>query len=187
MEKIHTNWDYMRPRNDEKYEDFKFEEYYQRISKNNNLNHIPKTVFEQWIYYHHQEPNTLDNYAWINYENIEFVLCKWELEKFEKVSVIDNFMDYYSDRASYLDLNQFCCTQKDLKVWIENGTWRVPPIIIDVSSLKTDIPTWSQLKPPYQLVEGHTRFGYLQSMKRISELGKADIAKRHSIYLMREI
>lgn len=176
----------MRPNGNEKYEDFKFEDYYKRILTNEKLDHIPKTIFEQWIYYHHQELNTLNNYAWINYENVHFTLCEWELDKFEKVSVIDNFMDYYSDRASYSDFNQFCCTPEDFETWKKNGTWRVAPIVIDVLSLKTNIPSWSQLKPSYQLVEGHTRFGYLKSMQRISLLNKGNVAIKHLIYLMQE-
>jgi hypothetical protein len=185
MDKIHPIWELMRPTENEKYEDFKFEEYYKRIVTHNMLNHIPKTIFEQWIYYHHQEYNTLKNYAWINYENIEFIICDWSLRELERINVIDNFRDYYSDKASYSDFNQFGCTPNDLKSWKEKGTWRVPPIILDIASIRCNIPSWSKLTPPYQLVEGHTRFGYLHSLKTISDLKKGGIASKHLIYLMK--
>lgn len=186
MKRTHHSWDYMRPNKNEKYENFRFEEYYKRIMANEKLNHIPKPVFEQWIYYHHQEHNTLRNYAWINYEKVEFNLCFWDLEKLEQVNVITNFMPYCLDRASYSDFNQFCCTQKDLQVWKQDGTWRVPPIVIEIKSLKTAAPPWSELTLPYQLVEGHTRFGYLKSLKNMSDSNKERIAAEHLIYLMQE-
>jgi hypothetical protein len=184
MNKIHPSWEFMRPNKNEKYQDFRFEEYYKRVSANKKLNHIPKTIFDQWIYYQHQEPNTLNNYAWINYEKIQFEIEEWSYDRFSNVSVIKNFMDYYSDRASYSDFSQFCCIPEDLKYWKENGTWRVPPIILDINLLLS-IPSWSDLTAPYQLVEGHTRFGYLQSLKRISDLNKGSIASTHRIYLMK--
>lgn len=186
MKKIHPSWKFMQPNKNEKYEDFRFEEYYQRVSSNDKLSHIPKEVFKQWIYYHHQEGNTLRNYAWINYEEIDFEIYEWKVEQFESVSVIENFQDYYISRGSYTDFSQFCCNEEDLKNWKEKGTWRIPPIIIDIKSLKMDIPNWSELTKPYQLVEGHTRFGYLNSLKKMSELDKGKIAQKHLIYLMRK-
>ena len=184
MKKIHPSWDYMRPNVNEKYEDFRFEEYYQRIVSTTKLNHIPKTIFEQWIYYLHQDYNTLNNYAWINYENVEFTLSEWDLDQLENVNVIEDFKSYYLDRASYSRLDQFCCTKEDLYNWKEKGTWKTPPIIIDVNTFLKDKPSWSELTPPYQLIEGHTRLGYLNSLKRISSANKGGIAPKHLIYLM---
>jgi hypothetical protein len=73
-----------------------------------------------------------------------------------------------------------------LDCWKENGTWKTPPIILDICSLTTEIPKWSELIPPYQLVEGHSRLGYLHSMKRISDLNIGKIALKHKIYLIKE-
>jgi hypothetical protein len=184
MKKNHDSWDFMNPNENEKYEDFKFEEYYERVMKNEKLQHIPKSIFEQWIYGLHYDDNTLQNYAWINYENIEFNLYEWNFDKLTKVYVIEEFKDYFFNRSSYSDFDQFCCTDKDLVNWKEKGTWRTPPIILDIKSLTSEIPEWSELVPPYQLVEGHSRLGYLHSMKRISDLNKGEIALKHKIYLM---
>ena len=186
MIEIHDSWDFMNPNENEKYEDFKFEEYYERVISNEKLRHIPKSIFEQWIYGLHFEENTLQNYAWINYENVEFTLCEWEFEDLKKIYIIEDFKDYFNNRASYNDFGQFCCIDDDLDYWRKNGTWKTPPIILDISSLTTEIPKMSELKPRYQLVEGHSRLGYLQSMKRISDLKKGEIAPKHKIYLMKE-
>jgi hypothetical protein len=186
MKNIHDSWDFMNPGENEKYEDFKFEEYYQRVFKNEKLRHIPKVIFEQWIYGLHYDYNTLKNYAWINYENIEFNLCEWDFHDLTKVSVIGDFKDYFMIRSSYNDLKHFCCIGEDLDFWKNQGTWRIPPIVLDVESLATKAPESSELKPAYQLVEGHSRLGYLYSMKRISDLNRGKIALKHKIYLMRE-
>ena len=184
MKSIHESWEFMNPNEDEKH--FKFEEYYQRVSENEKLRHIPKAVFEQWIYGLHYDSDTLKNYAWINYENIEFNLCEWDFNDLKKVYVIKNFRDYFKNRSSYNDFVQFCCVKKDLDFWKTNGTWRIPPIILDVDSLTTKIPKWSDLMSSYQLAEGHSRLGYLHSMKRISNLNNGEMASKHSIYLMSE-
>ena len=47
MNRIHPSWEFMRPNENEKHQDFRFEEYYKRISANKKLNHIPKTIFDQ--------------------------------------------------------------------------------------------------------------------------------------------
>lgn len=73
-----------------------------------------------------------------------------ENEKYE------DFMDHYTDRSKYTDFDQFCCTDEDLDHWRVNGTWRTPPIILD-----------------------------LNSMKRISDLNKGEIAMKYKIYLMK--
>jgi hypothetical protein len=186
MKKIHESWNLLNPNELEKCEHFQFDDYYERISRIVIFQHIPKLVFEQWIYPHHYNEYTIKNYAWINYENIEFELVEWTYDDFLKVHVIKAFMDYVKCRMALSDLTQFCCSQEDVKYWKINGTWKTPPIIIDLSSFGSKLPKWSDLKPPYQLVEGHSRLGYLYSMKRISELKKGIIASTHLLYLMKE-
>lgn len=186
MKRIHESWEFMRPNENEKSEDFRFEEYFERIRTNKRLCHIPKTIFEQWIYYHHSKEHSLQNYAWINYERIEFDLCEWDYDKLKTVYVIEDFRDYYTDRSKYTDFDQFCCTDEDLGYWRANGTWRTPPIILDLRPLSSKIPKWCELVPPYQLIEGHSRLGYLNSMKRISDLNKGEIAMKHKIYILKE-
>ncbi|MDP3432662.1 MAG: hypothetical protein Q8T04_06825 [Bacteroidota bacterium] len=185
MKEIHDSWEFMNPNENEKYEDFRFEEYYKRVIKNEKLKHIPKIIFEQWIYYLHNEYNTLQNYAWINYENIEFDICEWDFTELTIINIIEDFREHVKNRSQYTDFDQFCCTDEDIDHWNEKGTWRIPPIILDVKSLNSKIPEWSELIPPYQLVEGHSRLGYLYSMKRLTELNKGKISLKHWIYLMK--
>jgi hypothetical protein len=186
MKKVHVSWDLLKPNENEEDTNTQFEEYFKRIMQINKFNNIPKPVFEQWIYPHHHESHTLNNYAWINYENIEFELCAWTFDELSEVYVIEDFRDCIHDYANFNDFDRFCCLHEDLECWKQNGTWRTPPIILDLDSISSKLPSWSDLKRPYQLVEGHSRLGYLHAMKIISKLNKGKLASKHNIYLMKE-
>lgn len=163
-----------------------FETYFKRISNLMNFSHIPKNVFHQWLYAHNDKIESIKNYGWINYENIEFKLCKWSLAKLQNIHIIDEYKDYFNNRASFTKIDNFCCTEDDIKYWKNFGTWKIPPIILDVNSINHK-PHYCELNPPFQLVEGHSRLGYLHSMISISII-KDDInlLNEHEIYLMSE-
>ncbi len=163
----------------------KFEDYYGRIKLKPEFLHIPEIVFKQWLWAHHDKKESIANYGWLNYEDLEFKLCRWTNKQLANIYVIESYRDYYKNRASYNDLSYFRCTDKDLKEWRKRGTWRTPPIILDVQSISEEIPNWCELVSPHQLVEGHSRLGYLKSMVTIDKLGKEKIAEKHEIYLMR--
>lgn len=186
MEIIHSSWHALKPNEDEKYVDNQFEKYYKRISKEDRFKHIPKEVFGQWIYELHQDEHTIKNYAWINYENIAFDLCNWSFNELRKVYVIEDFRGCIMDASELTDFSLFSCCDIDLYYWKKNGTWRVPPIIINWNTITSEIPEWCERQPPYQLVEGHSRFRYLFAAQRISELNKGNVASLHKIYLMKE-
>ena len=182
---ISESWKALKPRKDQYGNIEAFDVYYERIKLKCEFSHIPREVFEQWIWAHHDRIESITNYGWLDYENIEFKLCNWSNSQLKNIYVIENYRDCYKNRASYNDFDSFCCTSKDLEQWKDNGTWRTPPIIIDTDSIKK-IPNRCELVAPYQLVEGHSRLGYLQSMFTIDKLGKGKVAERHEIYLMRE-
>lgn len=162
-----------------------FEDYYERIKPKTEFSHIPYKVFKQWLWAHHDKRESITNYGWLDYSNIEFKLCNWSNEQLKNIYVIENYRDYYKNRASYSDFDSFYCTPNDLKQWKSNGTWGTPPIILDIESLG-EIPKRCELVSPYQLVEGHSRLGYLQSMFTIEKLGKGKVAETHEIYLMKK-
>lgn len=186
MTLVNKSWMELKPNEDNEGNQEWFDEYYPRIKLKRDYKHIPKEVFEQWIHPHHKKDETLINYSWIDYKNIEFIACEWNFDELSKLYVIDDYRDFFDNRSKLSDFEQFCCNDEDLKCWKEKGTWRIPPIILDINSLTSNIPTDCELVPPYQLVEGHSRLGYLHSMNRISKLKKGNIASKHSIILMRE-
>jgi hypothetical protein len=163
-----------------------FREYYERIKLKRDYKHILLEVYKQWIHPHHNNDETLRNYSWLNFENIEFTLCEWDFEELYKVHVIEEFQDYFKSRSVISDFDQFICNKEDIEFWKNNGTWKTPPLILDVKSLKSKIPEWSEIVFPYQLVEGHTRLGHLNSTNKIAKLGKGKLAPKHKIFLMKE-
>lgn len=186
MTLLNKTWLELKPNEDCDGNQEWFDEYYQRIRLKRDYKHIPKDIFEQWIHPHHKNDETLKNYSWMDFKNIEFIECEWDFEELYNLNIIEDYRDYFVIRTKLSDFKQFCCNDEDLKYWKEKGTWRIPPIILDVNSLTSNISTDSELVPPFQLVEGHSRLGYLHSMNRISDLNKGKIATKHDIYLMRE-
>jgi hypothetical protein len=182
MSLTHETWLAMAPLKDEWFDD-----YYPRILQKASIPNFPEEVFEQWIHPHHCENNTLLNYSWIDWSNIEFELQEWEFHDLSKINVIDDFQDYVNLRGRYTNLDQFCCKPKDKSYWSEHGTWRIPPVILKVDDFKDDAPEQSELKSPFQLIEGHSRLGYLISMNRIDEQGRAVLAAHHKVFLCKKL
>ncbi len=160
-----------------------FVDYYDRIRTIDSLEHIPEAVFEQWIHAHHEDFYTQRNYGWINYKECVFELVNLPTSTLLDVYVIKSFRPYVAGRAQLNCITKFMCKAADLSVWEKKGTWRVPPIVLDVRSLPDVKPHNSELQSPLQLIEGHTRLGYLQSLNSMVG-GKKRIAASHRVYLM---
>lgn len=184
---ISLSWLDLKPNEVKNGNEEDFEDYYPRIKSKEEYSHIPESVFEQWIHPHHQKWETLHNYAWLDYKKITFEEQSWTFEKLAKVNVIPEYMDFYLTRTKFDNFDDFLLGKENLSFWKQNGTWKTPPIILDVNSLKSNIPMWSKIRGPYQLVEGHTRLGHLNSMKKVSDLSRGQISQTHKIWLMQEI
>ena len=182
---VHQSWLELKPNEKLGGNSEYFDDYYLRIKNKGRYNHIPKSVFEQWIHPLHNNWETLCNYSWLNYLNTSFELVEWSFEALNKVNVINKFEKLCRLRAGYDDFDQFFCIEEDKIYWKNEGTWKTPPIVLDNDSINTKIPEWSELEGNHQLIEGHSRFGYLRSIKKISDLNKSQIAKRHKIWLMK--
>lgn len=184
---ISISWLELKPNEVKHGNQEEFEDYFPRIKSKVEYQHIPESVLEQWIHPHHDNWQTLHNYAWLDYQKVTFEEQNWKFENLANVNVIPEFMDFYLSRTKFDDFKDFHLGKENLSFWKEKGTWRTPPIILDVNSLKEKPPAWSKIIGPYQLVEGHTRLGHLHSMKRVSDLQRGQIAQTHKIWLMKEI
>ena len=186
MTKVSLSWLDLKPNQDNNGNQEDYADYLKRIRKTfSEFDHIPDDVIEQWLWAHHNNYETLRNYAWIDYNDTEFILCQLTNQQLMDINVIEEYSDYVDNRARYTDVNDFCCIEDDLHNWINNGTWRMPPIILDVSTIKEQVPTWSEIRPPYQIIEGHSRLGYLKSMINLDTHGKAKVASNHYVYIMK--
>ena len=185
MTLIHKTWLDLKPNEDINGNPECFEDYYLRIQNSEEYDNIPEEVFKQWIHPHHKNWKTLINYSWINYEFVEFELVEWSYEKLIDIYVLKRFRPYTESRGSFDNLVDFCCKKEDVLYWRDHGTWKTPPVVLDVRSLNKYCPKEKELHPPFQLVEGHSRLGYLCSMNRIDKKGSYKIAEKHKVYLMK--
>jgi hypothetical protein len=153
------------------------ESYLNRIRLNDAYDHIPDEVFTQWIYPHHRNDQTLQNYAWLDYTLVRFDTEEWDFVRLNSV----NLIPLYQNMREGIDHPLENIPLSEQPFWAEQGTWRVPPIVLDVHSLTKNRPAQAVLVPPYQLVEGHSRFRNLL----ISHHQKRKSAPLHQLYVMR--
>jgi hypothetical protein len=71
------------------------------------------------------------------------------------------------------------CLPKDLEHWKMHSTWRVPPIILNIKSFQ-HLPSYAELGNHFQLIEGHTRLGYLLALESEGLLR----ATEHKVFLL---
>ncbi|MBB6005690.1 hypothetical protein [Arcicella rosea] len=130
------------------------------------------------------------NYAWINYGNeyIEFVDEQWANEQIKSINILSGGQDYY-DSISVCDtwdkLFQIIPNRRhQIEYWLKNGTWEVSPIILDCNSFPIK-PKGVEINGKYQLVEGHTRTGILNSLIKINMKESFNLNNTHKVWIMR--
>lgn len=142
---------------------------------------IPHSVIEQWIYAHYYNDRTINNYGWIDYRKVSFVETTLSIFDLKQLYIIEAYRDYVEMRSKLKPFEDFVCISEDLQHWKSHCTWRIPPIVLDVKSL-TDIPQHAEIHGNFQLIEGHSRLGYLLSMERAGILRPTE----HRIFLLKE-
>ncbi len=179
----HESWKDMKPNSDDRISKDVFEEYYGNIQNSKGLSHIPKEVFFQWLYPFNDDINSLANYAWIDFYNTCFYLEEIDLDIIiNQVHPNRDGHELVAIRSKCKDFSDFCCNDDDIEYWKKQGTWRVPPIILDSSSF-SNIPQWTDINYPYQLIEGHNRLGYLHANYNI---GNCNLKNKHQVYILKD-
>ena len=142
---------------------------------------IPFDVIDQWLYGLYYNVNTTNNYGWIDYSRVSFQCSTLTANQLADVNVIAEYKPYVESRSASNAFSDFMCRPEDLQHWQVEKTWRTPPIVIDVTSLKS-IPEHAELNGPLQLVEGHSRLGYLNACVRC---GVVSGDSSHAVYILR--
>ena len=152
-------------------------EYCERVAE---VIATPENVAEQWLYCHYYNGHTVDNYGWIDYKNSLFEYTAISIEEVINLKVINAYLHYVQSRMKGIPFKDFMCVPQDKKHWIQERTWRIPPVIVDVTSFPNP-PSYSDFSGSYQLIEGHSRLGYLLSMHRAGE----QLKEEHHVYILR--
>jgi len=137
-------------------------------------------VLDQWLYHLYYDGHSVDNYGWIDYRKARFSEITLSVEALMQLYVIEDFRGYVINRAQLKPFDHFLCNAEDREYWETHGTWRVPPIVLDAASF-SNVPAWSELGSQLQLMEGHTRFGYLIAL----ELAGMLEAHEHKVFFLR--
>jgi hypothetical protein len=146
---------------------------------------FPEEVLAQWINPHYFNQNTVNNYAWIDFTTVEFTKERWTTERLCALRVIDDYRDFVEERAAmFTSIKDFFPTKRDREHWWSLGSWRVPPVLIDIEGLGP-IPHHSDIVGRFQLVEGHSRIGYLRAFARIGDSAEGQLAREHEVYILR--
>jgi len=174
--RISQSWQEFTPRGTPSHRE-PIESYLIRIRLNDAYNHIPNEVFEQWIYPLHDDEQTLQNYAWLDYARLTFKIIIWDYKQLDSLHLVPRFEHMKRD----FDSEFAALPPSEGPYWRVNGTWRVPPIVVQVDTLTRPYPETAYLRPPYQLVEGHSRLHNLL----ICHHQNFYLAAGHKIYLMR--
>jgi len=183
---INLSWLELKPNKIKGGNDEEFDAYYSRFENNPWYKHIPKCVFEQWIHAHHDNLHTIKNYAWMDFNKISFEITFLKNNDLSQLYIIDDHIALVEDLCkseTFSDLELF---EDDLHQWQEQGTWKTPPIVLDINTLPK-IPKYSDISinHEYQLVEGHTRYGYLLSLLKMSQKEGLNISDQHEVFLMK--
>ena len=181
-ERTSDSWKDLKPNRDFNclsISDESVEDYYLRLKERFN---IPKQVLEQWLYGLYYDRNCVNNYGWIDFDRIEIDLEEFSLNQLRSVRVIDDYRGYVEEGAGYIAYEQLPCLKKDKDHWKSHGTWRTPPIILDVNSFPDDlIPKYSDIGSGLQLIEGHSRLGYLYAIANCNLM----LADTHKAYVLK--
>lgn len=181
-ERTHSSWKALKPRrnfNEWRSTDETEEEYAARI---NALFGFPAPVLSQWIYPHYFNWHTVQNYGWIDYSRVSFVEESWLTERLRSLRVIEAFSRFVRERSEgFASTSEFFCLPEDKHHWHTHGTWRVPPVVLDPEGLGPE-PSYSDIAGSLQLIEGHSRLGYLLAFDRIEPSG---LATAHHVFVLR--
>ena len=181
-ERTSDSWKALRPKknfNEIDLSDESVAEYCARVA---DIIKIPHEVAEQWLYNLYSCGNTIDNYGWIDFRNAEFESTTLKSADVLRLRVIETFQSYVEEAKFYTNIESLPCIPKDKECWDEFGTWRTPPIVIDVGSFPKP-PKYSDMRGVLQLVEGHSRLGYFKTLIK----NGVSMSREHKIYLLRGI
>jgi hypothetical protein len=139
---------------------------------------FPEEVILQWFYDH---PDSLDQNEWLDYNHLSFELVKLPLETITSNCFIQNpfveqYYKYFLSGKSTPRINRISGYIED------NGSWPVPPIVLDNFHSKHIFPWGLECSSPYHLLEGHHRFSallaLLKNARRLKENHDVWLCKR---------
>lgn len=179
-ERTSPSWKLLEPKKNFNHLDENDESILDYCQRVRNIIEVPEDVADQWLYYHYYNKHTVDNYGWLNYYQAKFEKVTIATDEAVGLRVIESYSHYVDSRMQGAPFLDFMCIPRDKEYWIQERTWRTPPIIMDVKSFSHP-PPYADISGNYQLVEGHSRLGYLLAMHCAGE----PLKDQHIVYVLK--
>lgn len=136
---------------------------------------FPRAIIIQWFYDH---PQCIDQYSWLDYQSLQFTLTKFGNEKLTLPCLACNeTVVQYRDHFLNGDNSR---RMKRIADYIRTeGTWPLPPIILDNPNSKLTAPNGLRYAHPYDLLEGNHRMAVLYAL-----IPKGLVHSSHNVWLV---
>lgn len=144
------------------------------------LPNFPEDVIIHWLYRHN--PQVLREYSWTNFPSLRFRPEKWSTAR-----ILDE-VEHTNEPGVEIERQKLLQNQRNYRksyplaaYMVSNGTWPVPPLVIDNDSGKA-WPNGSQIAR-FQAIEGMHRLGFLRALNE-GALGFATLRPDHALWLI---
>jgi hypothetical protein len=121
---------------------------------------------------------------------VDFTLAEWGNDQISAVKVYSEFRHYVEMTTRKVlsalpyKLRSIELREEVVSSWTENGTWWTPIIVLASRDI-VEVPADVELNRPYQLVEGHTRFGWFNAFRAgLDCVSPYPLANTHKLWLM---
>lgn len=126
---------------------------------------FPQEVLEQWFYEHWSQ---IDDYAWLEYELLEFEKMLWTAKDVIESGIKDN-QTVQIDHRHFENGHRYQRQERIIDHFELTGTWPIAPIFLENIHGKIKFPDGRLCTSPYHLIEGHHRaaifWGYYDRKK----------------------
>lgn len=183
---MHSIWNKLRRQKNEKdwHDEKSFERWLMRAKESGVP--VPREVAEQWLFAFIDEHDVLEEYLDIDLTTVIFKQETWDIETILQIKPGE-----YGEEGRYLPVikelkningkiekSPYGHINSVVKSWLNEGTWRVPPIVLDSRQ-------WEGYKTPYHLVEGYTRLAWIHYYANHPDNSSGvKLRNKHSVWLI---
>jgi len=148
-------------------------EYYLRIRK--ILPNFPEEVLIQWFYDHW---NDIDNFAWLEFQKLNFEVVKWSVPAI-LASGIECNEEIKTYKYNFVN-GSYSERMKSIATFFQNyGTWPIAPLLLKNVDGNFRYPNGFPCNSPYHPLEGLHRYAIFFAYQN-----KPFVQKIHKIWLV---
>ena len=183
--KEHRSWKHFEPQPGEDWlNENGLDKYTQRVNK--EVCNIDKSVLEQSMYKLYNYPGFKNEFSYIDFYKVDFVLEKWPNDDINNIqppkfsgTYLDERIQALKDLGGRIEDSSYGHLKELVKYWRQYGTWCVPIIVIKSTDF-VELP----FRKPYQLFEGHNRLAWAKYF--INNQSDLNLAEEHAVWVIKK-